>query len=1322
MSFIQRYLPGTKAGNGTVGGATSTAAAPKPDNTAEKPAAPAAKPSTNAGPLEEKPVARPPVEKPVARQEDDVEVKEQACCLAWALTKASQARITAQNLKSLHSELVTCAELVGAMAVEICATHGVFRCDERTLNDHVSPVDTMVRLGQLICRWATEQDPEVSLRVGVHLGELQRIVLPSGYQGSFGSAVSVAQQLAESAPVDRCVHLLPVTKQGLRIFERIPMSVAWGLAGAPSSSSYYLEPWVEALDDQEESDDEGDSGRNSGRKLRLTNSNSGTVTDLGKSLAPESGQLGEMISKMSLSEFSVFLVKYGVETSKFGKGQAKSLASFYREMTEQKKSYLFERNGKLERRLELVRISLCARDPQGIDRCLMLSMEILDDGRTRARNQKLASVVPEGISWQEAIRKNFQEKFNLPDDLQRETLSIEANWFKEEKDVSPSIPGIPTTYLSHEVRIRVVDTTRSELNVIGLPSMRNFTTCHDYDKDSQQNWTWAAFGEENNNAESLTKLLQDHHINVSEFDKGAFEELLEEVYETKASTLMIRNSELLRHLQIIRVSLTSEILSVPMVLVTLSKVQKGRKDDKVKDRPISIRMKNGQSWQDALPNALIQRLGLDRRFQEQTIQPDMSSYRLCEEIEYSRSYPGLKTVYRIHEITCRVVNAHSLLGLPEGHDFSFTRVTPGAKKGEDDVVMTTYTWRPIKDLFAKRGTFSRTLTDATPKDETKKAKVDPKRRLKAPEPLALPQGKYVSEMTLGRLMKGLTADWERAKNAARRIRDSDYNCKMFYDDCVAAFPELKLYMGIKGMDDTATTSSGRSADDEYQRTMGALFAVYWLMRLSGDGAQSFAFGVSDEWDPLLPASKNPRRDKHEQDKRAIFLDGVDWGLFEKVLVAAGMLKMTEDGKVSDQHDEERTLAMLALTAIHDIMKVQAILPTVEPRIREFCGYKAGDVITDHDVALGYILEHHPDMLPSFDGLPKHQRDSVKFTQCTMEYNMGWLVQAEAPPGALFRKFKSIISTGSAKPEDIAFYFTHWLTDLAGAEPFPLEGCEKFVLKFPQKVLVTFLNSFPFVQHLSVRSETEVFEEYLLWRWKMAEPSLGNAPSGPGSVARMRLMIMAGPKILDAFDTLSPEDQTVLADELARTGVQDQTYERDCVGRNMGPSFLGYYFPALLSKNSSSDPVGALTVIAEVLRKARNLWPLEESDCNDCVTVQVDALKELDVCAMLQLAPGEYWALRRVSSKSATVMKLSLMVSATATTTTVFEVDWNNQRILSFASPVTREETVKVFGEEETIVGPAAHSLDLLPAPLLTEVSVTGGPCVNWCMVGPLTCI
>merc|ERR1719506_2673733 len=104
----------------------------------------------------------------------------------------------------------------------------------------------------------------------------------------------------------------------------------------------------------------------------------------------------------------------------------------------------------------------------------------------------------------------------------------------------------------------------------------------------------------------------------------------------------------------------------------------------------------------------------------------------------------------------------------------------------------------------------------------------------------------------------------------------------------------------------------------------------------------------------------------------------------------------------------------------------------------------------------------------------------------MEYNQGWLVQAEAPPGALFRQFKQLLTTGGFEASDVSFYFVHWLTDLAGAEPYPLEGSEKFVLYFPHAVLRSFLRSFPVVQELAHSSETEVFENYLCMRWSEAK--------------------------------------------------------------------------------------------------------------------------------------------------------------------------------------------------------------------------------------------
>lgn len=63
-----------------------------------------------------------------------------------------------------------------------------------------------------------------------------------------------------------------------------------------------------------------------------------------------------------------------------------------------------------------------------------------------------------------------------------------------------------------------------------------------------------------------------------------------------------------------------------------------------------------------------------------------------------------------------------------------------------------------------------------------------------------------------------------------------------------------------------------------------------------------------------------------------------------------MLSRDKDGSVAV--NVERTMAQLALTAFHDVMKVEALLPRVEECHNDFCGFKAGDVINDHDIALG----------------------------------------------------------------------------------------------------------------------------------------------------------------------------------------------------------------------------------------------------------------------------------------------------------------------------------------------------------------------------------
>ncbi|CAE7300309.1 DEGP1 [Symbiodinium sp. CCMP2592] len=356
--------------------------------------------------------------------------------------------------------------------------------------------------------------------------------------------------------------------------------------------------------------------------------------------------------------------------------------------------------------------------------------------------------------------------------------------------------------------------------------------------------------------------------------------------------------------------------------------------------------------------------------------------------------------------------------------------------------------------------------DEQPKHEALAMQLDKsKKQVVPPEPLPV-SGK--DELLIMRVMDGKVTDWTRARRAAEQIRSPSYTTKDFYSDLVAAFPELRLYCVVREAAphgegrvllpsiSTLTTSASRTGEDEYQRTIGALFCIFWLMRTHLDGKESFCFGLDTDWKPRNRSHFQEPELEVEYKKRKNFYEKTDWAAIEGLFVGAGLLK-----KAGGPHDVERTLAMLVLMTVHDVMKLDILRPIVG--VGEFAGYKNGEPIGDHDVALSYVLERCPQALPSFAGLSTEMQESIKFTHCKLDYNMGWLVQAEAPPGALFKAFRKVVLAGAASDQksasNIAFYFVHWFADLAGAEASPLQGCEKFVLKFPQQVLGSFIDSF-----------------------------------------------------------------------------------------------------------------------------------------------------------------------------------------------------------------------------------------------------------------------
>lgn len=554
---------------------------------------------------------------------------------------------------------------------------------------------------------------------------------------------------------------------------------------------------------------------------------------------------------------------------------------------------------------------------------------------------------------------------------------------------------------------------------------------------------------------------------------------------------------------------------------------------------------------------------------------------------------------------------------------------------------------------------------------------------------SLPRDSKAPNSVLVRTMAGKAADWARIRRMAQRIQHADYDLKEFFDDCIASFPELGLFFAGKSRDGqhggSWQASSGIAAEAEYQRTVGALFTVYWMLRLHLDGKVSFCYGVDDDWkliEPELPADgtiKTAFSAMGVQEKRAKFYTQMDWKPFSDLVARSGCAPGAPGST-------DRIVALLCLTSFHDIMKLPMLQPVVQPAHAPYNGYEAGVRIHDHDLALSYVLEHFPKLLPSYGGLDSAQQRAVLFTQGKMQFNHGWFVQAEAPPGGMLSTFKSVMEQG-AQQADIDLYFFHWITDLAGAEATPLGGAEKLVLKFPQHVLSSFLWSMPYLSKLADMTETALVEQYLEARWAALVPNKP-VPNDFTAIAMMRLVVMAQAEdplaVTEAFRELRAADQSCLATEMGRTGCASQVYRRNIVVG--GPAFLVYYAPALMQRNNKSKEqlVKALRTLCVVLRGARALWPMSTKMQGTTVILQVGELKSQDIDLISRNPDSESRAVWIVLKNNA---QEGMVTLCQAGELNALCVDGSSFRVLDF----TLEAKKDVKNDK-----PAEHKLALEP--------------------------
>eukprot|EP00439_Symbiodinium_sp_Y106_P025565 s6575_g3.t1 len=208
------------------------------------------------------------------------------------------------------------------------------------------------------------------------------------------------------------------------------------------------------------------------------------------------------------------------------------------------------------------------------------------------------------------------------------------------------------------------DKTRKELVSMGLPA--------------GQEWTWAPV--ENNKEDELMQLLSQHGIDLSEFTWQSFVELYSEVYEKSLSTIQVVDGQLVRKVKVVKVWLEANLLSQKHVLIIKTKQQQGRVQHLRNLRTLSMRMRAMQHWSDAVSEALFLRLGVPEQQQKDMLSVTRSETR--EEVEFSVTFPGLKTSYTIMED-----QRWQYIGLPSAEDFTFCRQEQLAT-GEYDMILT----------------------------------------------------------------------------------------------------------------------------------------------------------------------------------------------------------------------------------------------------------------------------------------------------------------------------------------------------------------------------------------------------------------------------------------------------------------------------------------------------------------------------------------------------------------------------------------------------------------------------------------------------------
>jgi len=370
---------------------------------------------------------------------------------------------------------------------------------------------------------------------------------------------------------------------------------------------------------------------------------------------------------MDLAMFRKTLVEHQIDPNVFGVAKAKGLDQLAKEVETGASRLMLDaqQHKKLVRVVDVVVLKL---RPSDGSRLLVESKEKFPDGRERETLRLPGTKKEPHENARQTAERILTEMMNV--DLSMISFDFSAVERQEEEIDSPSFPGVTTVYRKELVECKVTTPDKALQEKVGLPTMQEWSSTDPQGNTKFFQWLTEA------QAEAQKVKLSVHGSHISTLVRapiGLDEEALKEYLKSCGIDITKFGQDGTKSLKEFSSELIkgeTRLLQVPSgeILVITEVVMMILQNPETKETLVQT----GQVWPDGKTSNQARIPGAKRRPDEnqflcarrilkRQLEIDENAVRISQEVGYieedrsSRSYPGLKTVYRKRIIKGEVI-------------------------------------------------------------------------------------------------------------------------------------------------------------------------------------------------------------------------------------------------------------------------------------------------------------------------------------------------------------------------------------------------------------------------------------------------------------------------------------------------------------------------------------------------------------------------------------------------------------------------------------------------------------------------------------------